>query len=85
MVRGVSSSEKLFIRETLMVMLAQLERGLRWYMRVFDIVNRTKRQKILNFVVTYDLMVANIFFRKKNSFNYFQRWSTLEPDRFYPY
>jgi hypothetical protein len=74
MIRGVPSTEKLFIREILTVMLVQLERGLRWYMRVFDIVNITKRQKILNFVVTYDLMVANIFFRKKKStFNYFQR------------
>jgi hypothetical protein len=45
MVRGVPSSEKLFIGGDLMVMLAQLEGGLRWYMRVLDMTNRIKRDK----------------------------------------
>jgi hypothetical protein len=34
-------------------------------MRVLDITNKIKREKILNFVVAYDLVVANTFFRKK--------------------
>jgi hypothetical protein len=42
-------------------------------------------EDILNFAIAYDLMVAYTFFRKKKiTFNYFQQWPALEPDRFYP-
>jgi hypothetical protein len=47
------------LEEILMVMLAQLERGMRGYMGVCE--------DILNFAIAYDLMVANTFFRKKKS------------------
>jgi hypothetical protein len=73
------------LEEILMVMLVQLDGGLRWYMRVLDMENRIKREKILNFTIAYDLMVANTFFRKKKiTFNYFQHWPALELDRFCP-
>jgi hypothetical protein len=32
------------LEKILMVMLVQLEGGLRWYMRVLDMANRTKRE-----------------------------------------
>jgi hypothetical protein len=49
------------LEEILTVMLAQLEGGLRGYIGILDITNKTKREKkILNFTVTYNLMVANI-------------------------
>jgi hypothetical protein len=58
MVRAVSSNDFFFIGE--------LEGDLRGYMRVFDIVKKTKRENFfLNFVVAYNLMVPNTFFRKK--------------------
>jgi hypothetical protein len=67
------------LEEILMVMLAQLEGGLRGYMGVQE------GEDILNFTMAYDLMVSNTFFRKKKiTFNYFQQWSALEPDRFCP-
>jgi hypothetical protein len=56
------------LEEILMVILAQIEGGLRRYMRVLDMANRIKRKKdILNFAIAYDLTVANTFFRKKKS------------------
>jgi exonuclease III len=43
MVRGVPSSEKLDV--ILIVMLSQVEEGLRGYMGVLDMTNRIKREK----------------------------------------
>jgi hypothetical protein len=45
MVRGVSNSENSLLKEILTIILAQLEGGLRWYMRILDMTNRTKREK----------------------------------------
>jgi exonuclease III len=45
MVRGVPSSENSSLEVILMVILAQVEGGLRWYMRVLDMANRIKREK----------------------------------------
>jgi hypothetical protein len=51
-----------------MVMLAQLEGGLRGYMGGFGYDEQNQEgEDILNFVIAYDLMVANTFFRKKKS------------------
>jgi hypothetical protein len=64
MIREISSSEKVFIRD-LNIMLARLEGGLRGYMVVWDSEQKQK-EEILNFVVAYDLVVANTFFRKNH-------------------
>jgi hypothetical protein len=55
------------LEKILMVMLAQLEGGLRdtWGFR-YDEQNQ-EGEDILNFAIAYDLMVANTFFRKKKS------------------
>jgi hypothetical protein len=45
MMRGVPSSENSSLEEILMVMLAQLERSLRGYMKVLDMANKIKREK----------------------------------------
>jgi hypothetical protein len=45
MVRGVLSSEKLFIREDLNGQVGIARGGLRGYMRVLDMANRIKREK----------------------------------------
>jgi hypothetical protein len=45
MMREVPSSENSSLEEILMVMLAQLERSLRGYMRVLDMANKIKREK----------------------------------------
>ena len=45
MVREVSGSENFSLEEILMVMLAQLEGGLRGYVEVLDMANRIKREK----------------------------------------
>jgi hypothetical protein len=67
------------LEEILLVMLAQLDEGFG-----YDEQNQ-EGEDILNFTIAYDLMVANTFFQKKKiSFNYFQRWPALEPDRFCP-
>jgi hypothetical protein len=55
------------LEEILTVMLAQLEGGLRGYMSVLDMTNGTKRKKILNFVVAYNLMVANNTLKEEKS------------------
>jgi hypothetical protein len=42
-------------------------------------------ENILNLAIAYDLMVVNTFRKKKKiTFNYFQQWPALEPDRFCP-
>jgi hypothetical protein len=51
-----------------MVMLAQVEGGLRGYMGGFGYDEQNQEgENILNFAITYDLMVVNTFFRKKKS------------------
>jgi hypothetical protein len=66
MIREVLVVKNFLLEEILTVILAQLEGDLKGYMRVLNMTNRTKREKKnLNFVVAYDLMVANNFFRKK--------------------
>jgi hypothetical protein len=86
MVRGVSNSEKLFIGEDLNGHVGTVRGG-------FEIVHggfgydeqNQEGEDVLNFTIAYDLMVANTFFRKKKiTFNYFQQWPALEPDRFSP-
>jgi hypothetical protein len=56
------------LEEILIVVLAQLEGGLRGYMGVLDIDEQNQEgEDILNFAIAYDLMVANTFFRKRKS------------------
>jgi hypothetical protein len=69
MVRGVPSSEKLFIGGDLNGRVGTVRGG---FERVhggfgYDGQNQ-KGEDILNFAKAYDLMVANIFFRKKKSY-----------------
>jgi hypothetical protein len=45
MVRGVPSSEKLFIGGYLNGHVGTVRGGLRWYMGVLDMANRIKREK----------------------------------------
>jgi hypothetical protein len=66
-----------------MVMLAQLEEGLRDGGFGYSEQNQDG-EDILNFAIAYNHMIANTFFRKKITFNYFQQWPALEPDRFCP-
>jgi hypothetical protein len=86
MVRGVSSSEIFFIGGDLNDHI-DIARGR--FEKVHEDFGYGKQnqegEKILNFAIAYDIMIANTFFRKKKiSFNYFQQWSALEPDRFCP-
>jgi hypothetical protein len=46
MVRGVSSSEKLFIEGDLNGRVDTIRRGLRGYMEVLDMTNKIKRENI---------------------------------------
>jgi hypothetical protein len=72
------------LEDILTVILAQLEEGLRGYKGYGE--QNQEVEEILNFVVAYDLIITNTFFRKKKiPLIYFQQWPILEPDRFYPY
>jgi hypothetical protein len=86
MVRGVSSSEKLFIGGDLNAHVGIVRGGFERVQGGFGYGEQNQDgEDILNFAIAYDLMVANAFFRKKKiTFNYFQQWPTLEPDRFCP-
>jgi hypothetical protein len=86
MVRGVSSNEKLFIGRDLNGHVGTVRWGFERVHGGFGYGEHNQEgENILNFAITYDLMVANTFFRKKKiTFNYFQQWPTLEPDRFCP-
>jgi hypothetical protein len=86
MVRGVPSSEKLFIGSDLNGHVGTVRGGFERVHRGFGYGEQNQEgEDILNFAIAYDLMVANTFFRKKKiAFNYFQQWPTLEPDRFCP-
>jgi hypothetical protein len=68
MVRGVSSSEKKFIGgdinghvSTSRMRFERIHRGFRYSEQ------NQEGEEILNFVVAYDLIVVNIFFRKKKN------------------
>jgi exonuclease III len=68
MVRGVSSSEKLFIEGDLNGHVGTSRRGFERVHEGFRYGEQNQeREKILNFAIAYDLMVANTFFRKKMS------------------
>jgi hypothetical protein len=68
----VSSSEKLFIEGDLNCHVGTATRGFERVHEHFGYGEQNQEgEKILNFAVTYNLIVANIFF-KKISFNYFQ-------------
>jgi hypothetical protein len=86
MVRGVSSNEKLFIGRDLNGHVGTVRWGFERVHGGFGYGEYNQEgENILNFAITYDLMVANTFFRKKKiTFNYFQQWPALEPDRFCP-
>jgi hypothetical protein len=85
-VRGVPSSEKLFIGGDLKGHVDTIRGGFERVHGGFGYDEHNQEgEDILNFAIAYDLMVANTFFRKKKiTFNYFQQWPTLEPDRFRP-
>jgi hypothetical protein len=56
------------LKEILMVMLAQLDGGFERVHGGFGYGEQNQEgEDILNFVIAYDLMVANTFFRKKKS------------------
>jgi hypothetical protein len=86
MVRGVSNNEKLFIGRDLIGHVGTARWGFERVHESFGYDEQNQEgEDILNFTIAYDLMVANTFFQKKKiSFNYFQRWPALEPDRFCP-
>jgi hypothetical protein len=56
------------LEEILMVMLVQLNRGLKWYIGGFGYGKQNQEgEEILNFAIVYDLMVANTFLKRKKS------------------
>jgi hypothetical protein len=66
-VRGVSSSEKLFIGVDLNGHVGTVRGGFKRVYGGFGYDEQNQEgENILNFVIAYDLMVANTFFRKKN-------------------
>jgi hypothetical protein len=68
MVRGVSSSEKLFIREDLNGHVGTVRGEFERVHRGFGYGEQNQEgENILNFAIVYNLMVANTFFRKKKS------------------
>jgi hypothetical protein len=86
MVRVVSRNEKLFIGGDLNGHVGTVRGGFERVHGGFGYGEQNQEgEDILKFVIAYDLMVANTFFRKKKiAFNYFQQWPTLKPDRFCP-
>jgi hypothetical protein len=68
MVRGVSSSEKLFIGEDLNGHVGTVKGGFESVHGGFGYGKQNQEgEDILNFAITYDLMIANTFFKKKKS------------------
>jgi hypothetical protein len=66
-VRGVPSSEKLFIGVDLNGHVGTVRGGFKRVYGGFGYDEQNQEgENILNFVIAYDLMVANTFFRKKN-------------------
>jgi hypothetical protein len=69
MIRRMSSSEKLFIGGDLNGHIGTIRGGFERVHGGFEYDEHNQEgEKILNFTITYDLMVANIFFRKKKSY-----------------
>jgi hypothetical protein len=67
MVRGVSSSEKLFIGGDLNGHVGTVRGGFERVHGGFGYDEQNQEgEDILNFAIAYDLIVANTFFRKKN-------------------
>jgi hypothetical protein len=67
-VRGVSSSEKLFIGGDLNGHVGTVREGFERVHEGFGYGEQNQEgENILNFAIVYDLMVANTFFRKKKS------------------
>jgi hypothetical protein len=68
MVKGVPSSEKLFIGGDLNGHVGIARGGFERVHESFGYDEQNQEgEEILNFAIAYDLMVANIFFRKKKS------------------
>jgi hypothetical protein len=68
MIRGVSSSEKLFIRGDLNGHVGTARGGFERVHEGFEYGEQNQEgEEILNFSIAYDLIVANTFFRKKIS------------------
>jgi exonuclease III len=68
MVRGVPSSEKLFIAGDLNGHVGTVRVGFERVHEGFGYGEQNQEEEdILNFTIAYDLMVENIFFRKKKS------------------
>jgi hypothetical protein len=68
MVRGVSNSEKLFIGGDFNDHVGTAKGGFEMVHGGFEYDEQNPEgEKILNFAITYDLIVANTFFRKKKS------------------
>jgi hypothetical protein len=78
----VSNSEKLFIGGDLNGHVGTIIGGFEMVHGGFGYDEQNQEgEDILNFVIAYDLMVVNTFFKKKKIvFNYFQQWPALEPD-----
>jgi hypothetical protein len=68
MIRGVSSSEKLFIEGDLNGHVGTVREGFERVHGGFGYGEQNQEgEDILNFAIAYDLIVANTFFRKKKS------------------
>jgi hypothetical protein len=68
MIRGVLSSEKLFIGGDLNGHVGTVRGGFERVHGGFGYVEQNQEgEDILNFAIAYDLMVANTFFRKKKN------------------
>jgi hypothetical protein len=68
MIRAVSRSEKLFIGGDLKYHVGTARWGFERVHRGFGYDEQNQKGKeILNFAITYDLMIANTFFRKKEN------------------
>jgi hypothetical protein len=68
MIRRVSSSEKIFIGGDLSGHVGTVRKRFERVHESFGYGEQNQEgEKILNFIVAYDLIIANTFFRKKNS------------------
>ena len=68
MVRAAPSSEKLFIGDDLNGHVGTSSAGFEAVHGVFGYGSRNQEgEKVLDFVIAFDLMIANTFFRKRQS------------------
>jgi hypothetical protein len=68
MIRDAPSGEKLFIWAYLNSLVVTTRREFERVHRDFGYDDQNQeREEILNFILAYDLMIANTFFRKKKS------------------